>query len=421
LSDEVIKRIYDRAAHTQEPVDALTYSQLRMIDASPTELSTVLEEVYKDLQAVPMTEDRNVRPFVNCGIHLVHRAHTLVTRMNLCNVLLRVQHDATLGSGSIAHIKKAHGAGERVFQSGAGLTSGGMLVDAYLGPLLGAVSPAVWSFAAFHAFGGVIATLGQPLAGTRGEAAELLQVLPQSGPTERVKIPQLGPSSSSAAITWWTYHLNKLFGVITDPAVFSDTKGVYCAVKQFHGIATVEQLFRRVATIQTTYRDRHARQVLLFTVLDTLERVTGWNLEELCLLSRARATLEKLRREIPPDAAEVLLPGAERAVMALQQVQGGFFMSRQFNAKTIEILNSGGQASFLSLENAAARYIKVLRNATHGHGSGRAGVIEEKNALLAHHDGRLPHDLSLLGYLYLLDVLVNPDRLRLKLYRSGRI
>lgn len=40
--------------------------------------------------------------------------------------------------------------------------------------------------------------------------------------------------------------------------------------------------------------------------------------------------------------------------------------------------------------------------------------------LLAHHNGEIPHDLALLGYLYLLDVLIHPRELALRLYGDGR-
>ncbi|GAA1025653.1 hypothetical protein GCM10009557_00400 [Virgisporangium ochraceum] len=65
-------------------------------------------------------------------------------------------------------------------------------------------------------------------------------------------------------------------------------------------------------------------------------------------------------------------------------------------------------------------YVKVLRNATHGHGAKHANKIEITNALLAHHNGELPHDLGLVGYLYLLDLLGNPEALAARLYRGGK-
>lgn len=336
-------------------------------------------------------------------------------------VLMRMQNDKSLACGSVEHLQKALESGEQIFSSSAGLMQGGILLDAYLGPLLGALSPAIWSFAAFREFGAAIFSLGRPIAGTAGEAAELLQTLPHQGPTEGARLPKLSPSASSSAIGWWNTRLNEMFGVLTDVGVFSDANGLYHATKHIHGLATVEQLFRRVGAIQVAHRDRNARLVLLFTVLDTLERLTGRPLEGHCTLSFATKTLDKLRSEIPDDAAEILLPAAERAVAALEGVQEGFFIRRQLGAATVDLIFSNGAAESLTPEKAASEYVKILRNATHGHGSNRATAFERTNALLAHHDGRLPHDLGLLGYLYLLDVLAHPDNLRTALYRSGRV
>jgi hypothetical protein len=161
---------------------------------------------------------------------------------------------------------------------------------------------------------------------------------------------------------------------------------------------SVEQIFQRVTSILTAQRDIHAGRVLLFTVLDTLERLTRRDIERLCTLSTAEKAMERVRQVIPSDAAALLLPLAERGVVALKQLQDGFFMT-----------NFPGN---LSVEKAAARYAKVLRNATHGHGSDKAAQVAETSALLAQHDGNVPHDLPLIGYLYLLELLSHPEVLR---------
>ena len=158
----------------------------------------------------------------------------------------------------------------------------------------------------------------------------------------------------------------------------------------------------------------------MFTALDTLERLTNRNLIRLCSLQFAQETLANLKARLPKGAAEVLLPGAERAVAALERLQDGFFVRRHTASPDIEWHRPDGSIAHLSPPVAAARYIKILRDATHGHGSNRAGQAAETNALLAHHDGDIPHDLGLLGYLYLVDLMNNPDRLRATLYRHGQ-
>jgi hypothetical protein len=216
----------------------------------------------------------------------------------------------------------------------------------------------------------------------------------------------LPAAASTAALNWWAQRLDDMFGVLTDPAVFTDNHANYRPEKHLHALLSVEQLFRRVSSLQAAHRDANARRVLLFTVLDTLNRLTGPDLDELCRLQHAQKTLDDLRGQMSPDAAALLLPGAERAVAALQELQGGFFLHRQTGAGDIV---------------AVARYLKVLRDATHGHGAKLLGKVEQTNALLAHHDGAIPHDLGLLGYLYLLEFLIQPERLRTKLHRGGRM
>lgn len=64
------------------------------------------------------------------------------------------------------------------------------------------------------------------------------------------------------------------------------------------------------------------------------------------------------------------------------------------------------------LERGTAEYLKLLRNATHGHGANKKNQVEATESLLARHDGRIPHEVALLGWLYLLDLLSHPDALR---------
>jgi len=248
---------------------------------------------------------------------------------------------------------------------------------------------------------------------------EPLQVLPSQGAQETSPVPTLPAAAAEQALHWWTDRLSHLFAVLTDPAVFTDRQQSYQPAKHLHALLTVEQLFRRVASIQTAHRDTNARRVLLFSVLDTLERLTGHSVDTLCSLPFARARLEAVTGTLGPDAGTILLPAAQQAIRALQQVQDGFYLRKQLRTETIELPTAGAPTRPLSPDRAAAEYIKVLRNATRGHGSNRASRAELTNTLPAHHDGTLPHDLALLGYLYLLDVLAHPDVVHQQLYRGG--
>jgi hypothetical protein len=412
-----------RAQQSGLLVNGVTMWQLQTMDAPPALLPATAEAVLKALTDVTIAETPDDHPLANAGVHLVRLAPALVHRTKLFTVLLQATYDPRLQpGGDIAALKRVlESEGESVFAASRSLFEGILIGDNYLGPLLGALSPAVWAFSAHRVSGVIVYTLGAALAGTTGDAAELLQVLPSQGASATMAMPKLPAQAPGAALAWWTTRLNELFGVLTDPAVFTDTTGTFRPPKQLHALLSVEQLFRRVGSIQTDHRDGHARRVLLFTVLDTLERLTGRPVAKLCSRPFAQATLDRLDAELSGNpAAEILLPAARRAIEALHGVQAGFYLARQLGSATISVPDENGSTRELDFDDATAEYIKVLRDATHGHGSNRAKRVELTNALLAHHTGQIPHDLSLLGYLYLLDMLTRPEDLARHLYAGGR-
>ena len=423
LSDHIIEeinRLGRRAQETGKPADAIAHSQMQIMAVQSNELPDVVRGVYENLLDVGLVGDTSEKVFANAGVHIFHLDPALVHRLKMASAWLRVSADQQLGLGDLSQIQAAAKAGENIFASSQGLYDGIYTFDAYIGPLLGALSPAVWSFNAVRALGTIVYTLGQPLAGTQGTAAELLHVLPNQGAYESTAVPTLSPNASTMAINWWADRLNELFVALGDPAVYTDQTGSYVPAKHLHTLMTVEQLFRRVSSIQTSHRDSNARKTLLFTVLDTLERLTGRDLPALCSLTLAQKTFGELSDNIPGEAAEVLLPGAQRAVTALEKVQKGFFIQRQTGASHIEWIDPRTGPCRLTPTEATAQYIKILRDSTHGHGSNRANQAARTNALLTHHNGKIPHDLALLGYLYLLDLISRPGDLRLSLHQRGK-
>ena len=170
----------------------------------------------------------------------------------------------------------------------------------------------------------VVYTLGCSFNGTLGRATELLHLVPTERPIASIPRPQISATASAEALEWWTGRLSELFGVLTDLAIFTDNCGIYHPTKHLHALLTTEQLFRRVGSIQTGDRDATGRRVLLFTVADTLERLTGWSIEKLCSLRFARQRLSRLEAQVPATAAPILLPGARRAVRALEMLHDGF-------------------------------------------------------------------------------------------------
>lgn len=381
----------------------------------------LLEQVrasHADLGRVSIAETGGPA-FPSPTVHFVQRALALVHRTRLPAVLLRMEHDDRLQGADLTHASAALESGDLIFSSSTALGDGLMLLDAYLAPLYGAMSPFVWAFGAIRGSGTIVFNLGRPVSGTFPAALEPLHLLPGRGPSGIVDAPPLPTRAGPAAVHWWGTRLNNFLAVLSDPAVFADAGGTYVPIKHVHAVLSVEQVFRRTAAIQQLRRSAEAQQVLFFSVLDTLGRLTNRLLTQLCDLRVAQATLAELRKGLSADVAAVLLPAAERGVNALEALQEGFFIRRQTGKGAVEFEESDGTTTALDPVDAASEYIRLLRNATHGHGSNRPDRKTTTNALLAHHTGAIPDDLPLLAYVYLLDLLVNHDRLRRTLYHGG--
>lgn len=414
-----LKRLESRVQKTKAPVDAFVLTQLKTMSVLPSQLYAVVKGTYENLLATGMEKDPDDKVFANAGVHVIRRSPQLLHRIKLASVTLQVASDSAFVSGDLAEVQAANAAGETVFASSEGLYDGIYTLDAYTAPLLGALTPAIWAFPAARELGVIIYTLGQPLAGTLGYACELLQLLPNKSATETSRIPTLSAHASSRAISWWANRLNDLFAVLSDPAIFTDYANSYVPAKHLHALLTVEQLFRRVFSFQVAYRDTNARQTLLFTALDTLDRLTQRDILTLCDLKFAKKTLARLKSQVPAEAAEILLPGAERGISALERLQDGFFIKRRKATPAIEWVDPELGRQTLEPDDAAAQYVKLLRDATHGHGTKISKHVRLNNALLTQHNGHVPHELGWLGYMYLLDLMTRPDELRQKLYRRG--
>lgn len=416
-----LERLVSRASGPPSPSSiaaGLAMHQLQTVAASVADIDNTLQAIFEDIKAIRLAES-GAPAFPYASVHFVSRDEALMHRTRLAPVMLRLQHDDALRSADLREVLEANARGELIFATANGIGDGFATLDAYLSPLLGALSPFVWAVPAQRASGTLIFALGSHIAGTEGEAAEPLQLLPSRGPSASSPAPRLTNRSAEAAIQWWIRRIDGMFGVVSDPATFCDVALEYVPSKHLHAQLSVEQLFRRTASIQRAHRDSDTRRVLLFSTLDTLERLSSRTLTKMCTLSFAQRTLERVRASMSDDVARVLMPAAERAVAALAQVQEGFFLARQLGRGVVEFTDVDGNPSSLSLEAAAAEYIRVLRNATHGHGSNRKESKLQTDALLAHHNGQLGHDLAQLGYLYLLELLTRPDNLRRTLWDAG--
>lgn len=415
----------ERTAQATTLAGAVHHIQSTISVTAGSDLPEQVTAAVSSLRQVPGT-DSDPLPFAGASAHYVRRHRALLHRVRLASLLLRLEHDRDpgLATGDTTALQAELDAGSNVLASSASLYEGVHLLDAYLTPLLAALSPTVWAFATYRVHGAILFTYGRPIRGTAPAhaPAELLDTLATDTGRHHARSTRprpatqfTDPGAPEAAIHWWAERLDVLFGVTADPTTHTTTDGQYSPTAALHALLSVEQVFRRTSSALLAHRDTHARRAATFTTLDTISSLTGVTLEVLFDHAHATKTLASVTQHIPASAAEILLPAAHRAVDALVHVQDGFFLRAPDGTVTI-----AGRP--LTPARAAAQYLDTLRDATHGFSTVRSNSQQRaKNSdLLAVHDGTVPHDVGLLTWLYLLDLLLRPDRLRRILRNDAR-
>jgi hypothetical protein len=407
-----------KAEDTQELLHLLNFERLAMYATPVKDLPDRAAYLLGLLRQMPLEGDAGVHPFEGAGLDVIEVDPVVLHRLKLASIWLRIEQDERLGKGDLTHLQDVQ-QHEQAFGSSAGLYSGVYMFDAYIDPLLAALAPGIWGFQVVRTFGPLIFSLGRCVSGSQGDAAELLQLISTPGAMEKSPMAMLASGAAADATRWWVERLNQLFGILSDLAVFTDQTGFYRPAKHLEAMLTIEQIFRRTTSMQVSHRDSNARRTLLFSVLDSIQRANGWDFDRMVTHSHAEKVLVDLEAAIPAHAGDILLPMARQGVDSLRRMQDGFFIRRNLKTENVELRLPGGRVKVFSAEDATAQYLKVLRNATHGHG-GKGKAVDQTAALLAHHDGDVPHDIGLVAYLYLLDMIANPERLRRCFYRSGQ-
>lgn len=383
----------------QRPGDlaALMYSvTLATGTALPDHLAGIVRQVLRDCL---------LPAFPEAAAYLVEVDPALGRRYGATRLLLQAQDDeATFARPPAAQVN------ETVFNSARGLfsdTSFGL--GAYLSPLFLALSPWVWAAPAKRPGGVIIYTFGGLAAGRRSETTELLQLFLPDGRAQSGPRPPVSPADIDAALTWWAEALDRLFTEITDPVRYVGEDGTYSVKENFEALLSIEQAFRNVQSLSAHARDSHVRRVLLFDTLDTLEGLRSPGFARMSELSYAQRALDEVTCLLSPETGRVLLPRARQAVAALEQLQNGFFVPSRLQDGGLRVPDRRGVERVMSLEKAAAAYLRVLRNGGHAFG-GRPAPAD--GVLLLAHTGDIPVDLPDLAYLYLLHLLARSQDLR---------
>ena len=262
----------------------------------------------------------------------------------------------------------------------------------------------------------VVVLFGHPEAGRRDVfASELLQLyrprLLSSAELVVRSQPVVTAAQTEALLRWWLDQLNKLYGVVLDPANYPDQDNAYNAQAHFGALLSLDRLLACVLGVLIhSRRDEFVRKLLLFDCLDLLEGFHQGGYEQLCNPDTVRGQLNELAALLPTGVGELLLPRCHRAVEALEQLQNGFYVQERLGPAGMQVRNQRGQLKTVSLPVAVARYLRVVRNATHAFHQ-MAQRRPDQISLLAAHNGELHPDLSDLAFLHVLRVLADPTKL----------
>jgi hypothetical protein len=387
--------------------------------ATHQDLIAIVEQIFGYLQAIPM-ESTGELLFSHLTIHLVIATKLLLGRMRLPAILSRFDQDPDAAK-TIAKLGDEGG----YFASSSNWFQDVITASHYFGPLLGCLSPGFWCVPSGRPPAAILFSLGTPIAGYRPTPMEPMQLLPHTGRDEPVPDVNLDPTSCRIAITWWTNRLNQMFGYLCDPTIFSNKHGIYDPYEHQHWLLTFGQIFSLTTALQTSSRNHATQRALMNTLLDTFaDRVLDRRFDQLCTYDNAKEAAERAHTRMPPVVAKILMPLADRALDSLLRVQDEFFLRKQRGDNNVIVHIPGSERGHHKQPpRAAAMLLKLYRNATHGFGGLRKPQSDEDlivERLLSHHTGEIPDDLVFLPYLYLLDVLCSPDKVRETIVKRAR-
>ncbi|AXN45106.1 hypothetical protein MM1218R_03171 [Mycobacterium marinum] len=388
--------------------------------ATHEELIATVEQMCATLAVLPF-ESTNELLFAGLSAHLVIATDLLIHRVRLPAILFRFDQDPD-AMNTIASLGDEGG----YFASSTKWFHDIISASHYFGPLLGCLAPGFWCIPTGRPPAAILFSLGTGIAGYRHTPMEPMQLLPAEGKDEPVPIENPTPESCRVAISWWTNRLNQMFGYLCEPTAFSNKHGIYDPYEHQHWLLTFGQVFELTTAIQTLSRNYAAQRALMNTLLDSYaDRIIDCDFEKLCTYDHAKATAEHVRSKMPESVAALLMPLVDRAVEGLRRVQDGFFFREQRGDRNVVTWIPGSnRGHHREPPRAAAILLKLYRNATHGFGGIRRpqsdkDLIAER--LLAHHTGETPDDLVFLPFLYLLDTLCAPARVRETIVKRARI
>lgn len=401
-----------------EPVASMLYAcQIDILSTPDSGLADKVREWHLRFAAQKFSGGQNEIAFPFASAHWVSVNPVLYFRALLPAIVMRINHDPSFVS-ELRSGKLAPGSGD-IFAANRALAGSSFLYGNYLGPLLACHSPRVWSVHAGRLMGSAVFSLGRTVPGRSSIPLDALDLLPRRfGGLESAEVGSIVDGRQfpfHEAIDWWVMSLNRLFMFSADPASYADLSGCYQPYRHQNWLINISELFDRVTAAMRVSRDQYSSLILTFSALDLVsEKFFGSDTGAFADPKLAERALDSVVQSIPDKAASVLLPAAERAVEALNQVASGFYIGTGI----VEYVGKKGKVR-LTPKEAVGPLLRARRNAVHGFG-GSGSAIKGSHELLAQHRGDLPADLRFLPYLYLLQVLCNPDSLSGRIERGAR-
>jgi hypothetical protein len=395
----------------------------RDLDDEPS-LSSRFERVVQMLVAVPDSEvpasikwgselladiqlthlDGSSEPlFPRHSVHDIRITNTAYRWAKLPQIFFRLKHN------TVAEIIAASAADpdQMAFESSGALLEGTIFGGLYVAPLLGNLSPNMWGFGAPRFGQVVVYALGRQVPGRSQGASrsglDSLQILTQHSISEEFDVDSLDDTTLhkaaySDAIEWWTARMNDTMLDLFDPTTYVDEHNFYSPAAHQRWMLNFEHLLARISAIGRHPRDMAAQLVLMFSAMDILgDSFTGSNgIGQLMSPTRIQKRINEIESRVPARSRPVIMAPAYRALTAASQVADEFFVpSKDPDATT---------------ESRLKHLWNARRNSTHG--------FNANAEILAEHSGRLPADIVLVPMVYLLDLLIDRQRLLERIRRT---
>lgn len=387
----------DRMAQNPTPVALLRTFRMLVSVLQPNELPTVLRD---HLRAWVSGQ------FPNATLHVVKVDSLLPGRFRF----------PQMATGMVAYPELAQPGQLSAprFQSLEGLNSRDVLIGAapFLRPLVLSTAPAMHSILASRFECSFVLDLDVAVDGTKPNPQDLLsEFLPEFSDRGFVPLPPEDTTSTlvdrAAARDWWVSRLIDLFSVLLNPARFDD-RGVYVPAAHLATTLGALNLFEYVDYLRARVsRDVLGRRLACFTALDTLDGLHYLSAAEMLNPVRARKTLDDVEAAMTREVARVLLPVPRQAVNYLDHHRDEFFIP-SWSSQDPVMLPGRSQATGKS--RLVADHLRAIRN---GHHSFRKLLQPgtDDQAVLTAHTGHIADPIMDLPMLYLIHVMLNPQRI----------